>query len=216
MSVTKLQLWNMALTDELGVDPLSDTGEPIEAGRALTRVHSQVVEECLSAASWNFLTETVKLDADTGTVPEFGYPKVFAKPTDWVRTLAISEDEYFSVPLLRYYDDQGFWSADNTPIYVRYASNDTGLGLNMNRWTPLFNRYVSLVLASRVCMKLTQNRSLKEDVDKALDKARKAAKNQDAMDEPNPKFPPPSSWTTARGGRAGGWRDRGSRGSLIG
>jgi hypothetical protein len=212
----KLTLWNMALVDELGVDPLSDTGEGVEAGRTLARVHDQVVEECLSAASWNFIVETVKLEADTGTVPAFGYPKVFAKPTDWVRTVAISEDEYFSYPLTRYYDDQGFWSADNSPIYVRYASNDTGLGLNMDRWTPLFTRYVSLELASRVCMKLTQNRSLKKDVEEAMEKAKRLAKNQDAMDDAQPKFPPPSGWTQARWQGARGWRDRGSRGSLIG
>lgn len=214
---TKLQLWNFALVDELGIDPLSDTGEPIEAGRHLVRVHDQVVAECLSQASWNFIVETVKLDADTGVTPAFGYPKVFAKPADWVRTVAVSEDEYFNYPLLNYYDDQGFWSADNSPIYVRYTSDDTGLGLDMDRWTPLFTRYVSLELASRVCMKLTQSEGLKERVDKARDRAKLAAKNQDAMDDATPKFPPPGSWTQARWGRVGsGRRDRGSRGSLIG
>ena len=216
MATTKLDVWNMCLVDELGVDPLSDTGEANEAGRVLTRLHDKAVAECLSVGSWNFATETVKLDADTGVVPAFGYPKVFGKPPDWVRTVAVSEDEYFTYPLVNYYDDASYWSADNTPVYVRYVSDDTGMGFDMTRWTPLFARYVASELASRSCMKLTQSRALKQEVDKARDKARRRALNQDALDEAQPKFAPPNSWTQSRWSGNGGPHDRGSRGRLIG
>ena len=213
MGTTRLKLWNGALV-ALGHRRLSDTGEAVESGRELTAVHDQVVAECISAGSWNFAMETIKADADTGVTPEFGYPKVFAKPSDWVRTIGVSDDEYFSRPLLHYYDDSNFWSADNTPIYVRYVSNDTGLGLDLSRWPAKFTRFAELEFADRVCMKITQNASLKETIGKERDKARKAALNQDSLNEPNPKFPPPSSWTLARGGSRGG--DRGGRGSLTG
>src|SRR5687767_10372702 len=124
---TRLALWNAALVD-LGSERLSDTGDPVKAARELTAVHDQVVAECVASGSWNFAMETVLLDADTGVTPSFGFPKVFAKPSDWVRTIGVSLDEYFAYPLTQYYDDDNFWSADNTPIYVRYVSNDTGLG----------------------------------------------------------------------------------------
>lgn len=215
MATTKLELWNAALL-ELGSERLSDTGDPVKSARELTAVHNRVVEECLASGSWNFTMETIRADADTGVTPEFGYTEVFAKPTDWVRTIAVSTDERFSMPLLHYYDDSNFWSADQTPIYVRYVSNDTGMGFDLSRWTQNFTRFVELELAERVCMALTQNASLKETVGKARDTARKKAKNTDAMDEANPKFPPPGSWTSARWGSIGGRRDRGSRGSLIG
>jgi len=211
---TKLEVWNNAL-GELGHNELADTGEPVESARRLTRAWAGVLEECVAAGSWNFAMETVQLDADTGVTPEFGYPKVFAKPSDWLRTISISEDPYFAQPLLHYYDDSNFWSADNTPIYVRYVSSDTGLGYDLSRWGSAFTRYVELELASQVCMRLTQKRDLKADIDKGRDKARKTAKNQDAMNE-GTKFPPPSSWTMARGGRNGGRRERGSTGNLTG
>lgn len=210
---TKLGVFNAALAD-LGHERLSDTGEEQEAGRELVFHWDNVVLDCLSEASWNFATETIRADADTGVEPSFGYPEVFAKPSDWLRTYAVSEDENFSAPLTRYYDDANFWSADVTPIYVRYVSSDTGLGLELNRWPPAFRRYVELELACRACLKITQKESLLDRLEKRRDKARTNAENQDAMNEPNPKFPPPSSWTLARGGRTG--RDRGSRGSLIG
>jgi hypothetical protein len=214
MATTKLRLMNNALV-ELGNERLADTGENVKAGRELNAVYDQVVEECLSAGSWNFAMETVKADADTGVTPEFGYTEVFAKPSDWLRTIGVSADERFTFPLLDYYDDSTFWSADVTPVYIRYVSNDTGLGLDLTRWPTTFARFVELELADRVSIALTQNESLRERVGKLRDKARKRALNIDAMNEVQPKFRPPGSWTQSRGGRLGRG-DRGSRGSLTG
>jgi hypothetical protein len=212
---TKLALFNNAIL-ELGHTTVVDTGEPVIAAASLVRVFDGVVKECLANASWNFAMETIKASADTGVAPNFGYTEVFAKPSDWLRTIAVSQDEYFSFPELHYYDDSNFWSADNSPLYIRYVSDDTGLGYDLTRWPQLFTRYVELELAARVCYKITQSRELLEAVKKDRDKARLHAKNVDAMDEVNPKFPPPSSWTTARQGRTGSTRDRGSRGNLTG
>ena len=211
---TKLGLFNGALV-ALGHRRLSDTGEVVQSGRELVAVYDQVVGECLSVGSWNFAMETVKAVADTGVTPSFGFTEVFAKPTDFVRTIGISQDEYLNTPLLEYYDDANFWSADSSPIYIRYVSNDTGLGLELTRWPRAFTRYVELELAARVCNILTQSESLRESVKKDRDKARRTALNQDAMNSPQPVFPPMGSWNSSRGGGSGRG-DRGSRGSLTG
>lgn len=210
---TKIALLNAALV-ELGHARLADTGEAVESGRELNFVYSRVVNDCLDAGSWNFAMETIKAVADTGVTPEFGYTEVFAKPSDWVRTIGVSEDEYLSLPLLHYYDDASFWSADTSPVYIRYVSNDTGLGFELNRWPPAFTRYVELELAARVCIKLTQSDSMLENIEKRRNKARMNALNHDAMNEPQPKFSPMGSWNSSRGGSSR--RDRGSRGSLTG
>ena len=112
-------------------------------------------------------------------------------------------------------DDASFWSADTSPIYVRYVSNDTGLGLELTRWPAAFTRFVELELAVRSCMKLTQDKILRDELKKDRDKARLTAKNHDAMNEANPKFAPQGSWNRSRGGRSGRG-DRGSRSSLTG
>lgn len=210
---TKQQLYTGALY-ELGNRKVLTT-ETGEARRALDDVYNEVVAECLETGSWNFAMETVQLDADTGITPNFGFTKVFAKPTDWVRTHAISGDEYLNFPLMQYYDDSNFWSADITPIYARYVSNDTGLGLDLTRWTTLFTRYVQISLAERVCMRLTQDKGMWEKLEKKRALARREAKNADAMNEASVKFKPAGSWTESRSGRSG-WGDRGNRGSLIG
>ena len=211
---TRLKLFNGAL-GEIGHRRLADTGEGVEAGRELVAAYDDVVAECLDAGFWNFAMETIKVDADTGVTPEFGFPKVFAKPTDWVNTAGVSMDENFVAPLTQYYDDDNYWSADSTPIYIRYVSNDTGLGMDLQRWPARFTRFVTLSLADRVCLRINNNQSLKDRISKDAKEARKAALNRDAMNDAQPKFAPASSWTLAR---SGGWgsRDRGSRGSLIG
>lgn len=210
---TKAAVFNASLM-ELGHRSLSDTGEAVEAGRVLVSAWDRVVNDCIAAGSWNFAMETIKAAADTGVTPEFGYTEVFAKPSDWVRTIGVSLDENFASPLLQYYDDATFWSADTTPIYIRYVSNDTGLGFELTRWPAAFTRFVELELASRTAPRLTQSESLRERIDNDRDKARKRALNIDAMNEPNPKFAPPGNWSMARGGRGG--NDRGNRGSLTG
>lgn len=212
---TKLGLINNALL-EVGHRSLEDTGEDVEAGRLLNTVYDQVLLECLSAGSWNFATETIMADADTGVAPEFGaFTEVFAKPTDFIRTVAISQDPDLSLPLLHYYDDVNFWSAAVTPIYVRYISSDTGMGLELTRWPALFARYVELELAARVAFRISQSEDIEKMVHAKKEKARKQALNVDAMNEAQPKFAPAGSWTTSRSGAAGG-SDRGSRGSLTG
>lgn len=211
---TKLSLFNAAL-DELGETNVTDTGEPVVAARALVSRYDRVVADCLAAGSWNFAMETIQADADTGVTPTFGYTQVFAKPSDWVNTVAISGDPYFSIPLTQYFDDVNFWSADYSPIYVRYVSNDTGLGLDLNRWTPAFIRFVELALADRIAMKVTQGETAKQRIQKDLKDARMRALAADALNEPQPKFPPPGSWTMSRGGSRGS-RERGNRNSLIG
>lgn len=211
---TKLGVWNGALF-ELGHRALSDTGETVEAGRVLTAIWDRVVADCIAAGSWNFAMETIEAAADTGVTPEFGYAKVFAKPSDWVRTIGVSLDENLAYPLTQYYDDSTFWSADSTPLYVRYVSNDTGLGLDLTRWPAAFTRFVELEQAARACVRLTQSESLRERIDKERDRARRAALNQDAMNEPNPKFPPSGNWSMSRNGRMSRG-DRGNRGSFTG
>lgn len=215
VGTTKQKLWDGALM-QLG-DRKVGTSESGEARRALDIVYDDVVEHCLKQGSWNFAMESVQLDCDTGVSVNFGgAEKVFAKPTDWLRTYSISGDEDFNEPLMNYVDEQSRIVAPVTPIYAQYVSNDTGLGLDLTRWPTDFTFYVQLELASRVCMRLTNDRELKKYLEEKTMRLKREAKAADAMDE-RTKFPPPSSWTKSRyGPRSGGRWDRGKRSSLWG
>lgn len=210
---TQLGLYNAALL-EIGDRNLASLGEEVEVRRVLDLCYADAVGGCLEAGSWNFATRTIRADADANVTPVFGYARVFAKPVDWVRTVAVSLDEHFATPLTRYVDDANHWSADATPIYVRYVSDDVTWGLDLTLWPRSFTRYVELELAWRIAERLTQNASKREVIGRDRDRARRSALNKDALNEAQPKFAPLSSWTAARGSAAG--RERGVRDNLIG
>lgn len=209
---TQLAIYNGALV-ELGEGTLTSTTEDNVARYKLDVVYSDVVTECLEAGPWNFAMRTVKLDADTSITPNFGYTEVFAKPTDWLRTHGISENPDIQPPLLQYYDDVDYFSANVTPIYLRYVSNSASWGLDLTLWPRSFTRYVEVALADRACMQITQSDTRKDKLERyTLPRAKRNALNKDAMNEAT-KFLPAGTWNSSRGGSGG---DRGNRNSLIG
>lgn len=209
----QLGLYNAALL-EIGDRSLASLAEDVEARRILDLCYGDTLAECLEAGSWNFATRTIRAETDGVITPAFGHAHVFAKPADWVRTTAISLDEQFAVPLTRYVDDVNYWSADATPLYVRYVSDDHGWGLDLSLWPRSFTRFVELELAWRISERLTQNASKKQLIGRDRDRAKRSALNKDALNEAQPKFMPAGSWTVARGGP--GLGERGARGRLIG
>lgn len=209
---TKLAIWNASL-EALGDGPISDTGDPVASARGLTARWDDVVEDCLEAGMWNFAKRTSELAADTGVTPNFGPTEIIAKPTDWVRTMKMSADEYFSEPYLDYTDEVDYWAANTTPLYCQYVSNDASYGLDLTKWPRSFTRYVELELACRRAQRATQSGGLKNDLEKDRDRAKRNALNKDAMNEAT-MFPPSGNWTRAR--RGSSRRERGNTNSFTG
>jgi hypothetical protein len=215
VAATQLGIYNAALL-HLGQRALSSVAEDNESRRVLDNAYSNVVAECLAAGQWNFAKRTVQVESDTGITPNFGHREVFSKPTDWVRTLALADDEYLQHPLsdLAYKDEGATWLTDVTPIYVTYVSNDTGYGMDLTQWPQPFVLYVELVLAERVCMKLTASEALSKKLALKVRFAKRNALNFDVMNE-GIRLPPAGSVVTARlGGNSR--RDRGRRDRLTG
>ena len=138
---TKLGLMNAALI-ECGDRVLASETEAVESRRILDKVYDDVLAECLSAGEWNFAVRPVQVDADTGISPNFGKTEVFAKPSDWVRTFAVSGDENFAYPLTDYEDEVDRWVSNISPMYIKYVSNDASYGLLLTAWPRAFTRYV--------------------------------------------------------------------------
>jgi len=197
MAATQLGIYNAVLI-ELGDATLASLSEDREPRRILDALYTPLVEWCLQSGEWNFATRTIKIDADPSITPAFGFQYVFAKPSDWLRTQAVSGDEYFSAPLLRYVDDVTYWSADQDPLYVRYTSNDASWGLNLATWPVSYTRFVELALALRYCERSTQNASKGEILRERLKEAKREAIARDAMNQAQPRFRPPGSWSQSR------------------
>ena len=212
---TRLKMYKQALR-LCGETTIASLTEDREPRRLLDEVWDDGgVQACLEAGQWNFATRTTRFDNDATITPDFGYRYAFEKPDDWVSTMQLAADEYFNVPLLQFLDEQGFWYADETFIYVSYVSNHADWGNNLADWPQLFSTFVAAYFAESIVRKLTSDDERVLEVRDRLKQAKLEAKNHDAMGDPT-RFPPTGSWVRSRYGRRGTRNDRGSRGSLIG
>jgi hypothetical protein len=197
VTTTQLALYNEALR-LCGERKLTSTSENREPRRVLDSVwDAEFRNYVLEQGLWNFATRTVQIDYSPSVDPEFGYTYAFDKPTDWIRTVAISEDEYFTDPLLRYNDDTAYWFADAESIYVRYISNNSSYGLDYAKWPASFTRYVATHLAAEASPRLTHNENTTARLEKKAAHRLTDAQAKDALNQPT-VFPPRGSWLRAR------------------
>lgn len=211
---TRLQLYNSALL-LLGQRNLASLSENREPRRLLDHVwDTGAVDYCLEQGQWKFATRTVRLYSDPSIAPDFGLQFGYVKPDDFIRTMAVCSDEYFSFPFEGYSDDAGVWFFDVEPIYIKYVSNDSQFGGDLSLWPQSFVKYVAAYLATEICEQLTQSATKKAALQKLQDDLLLKAASKDAMAGPSARLPS-GSWTNSRLGRRSN-RERGSRGSLIG
>lgn len=210
---SKLSLYNGALR-ELGERQIASLSENREPRRVLDSVWDEgAIDACLGAGIWRFAKRTVQMVAETAIEPSFGYRKAYQVPSDLIRTAGISADEYLTTPLLEYRFEAGYWYCDVEPIYVSYVSNGASYGGDYSLWPQEFVQYVHAYMASQACIRLEQNETLRDKLEKLCKRRLAEASSGDTMEDPT-RFPPVGSWVSARMGRSRG--DVGNRGSLIG
>jgi len=196
---------------------LSSLTESREPRRLLDDVYAvDGIKTCLEEAQWKFATRTVKLDYDTSFTRQYGFLRQFTKPTDWVKTVALSGDEYFRNPLTHYEHEGDYWYADLDAIYVRYVSDGVDYGYNIGAWPGTFFNYVAAYFANEIADKVTGgDAKTMASVAKILKENKLDAKSKDAWNQPT-AFPPSGSWVSSRrrGSRVN--NDYGNTGSLIG
>lgn len=206
-----LSVYNQILL-ALGGRELDTLSVQTSERRTLDTLWTPGLRYCLSRGQWKFATRTGKLTPESAA-PSIGFTFAFAKPADWVRTTGLSTDDRFFNPLNHYVDEQGFWFADVSPLYLRYVSNDDEFGGKLSVWPTTFERFVVAHLAAELYVRFSAGmgqgasaaglatlRKLERD-------AFKEAAGEDAMNGPA-GFPPTGSWVRSR---LGGGTNRISR-----
>lgn len=196
MAATKLGLYNAALR-LVGERSLASLTENREPRRVLDEAYDAALGFCLEQGQWNFAGRSIQPAASTTIDPGFGYANAFEKPSDWVRTMAVCQDEYFREPLLQYTDEAGYWWADADDIYIRYVSNGASYGGDLSKWPASFQKFVELYLATEICPRLTSSESKAEVLKRDMRRALMEAKSKDAMNEATTMLPA-GSWVRSR------------------
>ena len=196
---TKILVYNQALR-LMGERRLTSVTEARDARYHLDDAYSEGLGYCLEQGFWNFAMRAAQLDASAVVEPSFGYEHAFTKPSDWVRTYALSSSENLTPPLLNYNDEAGYWYSNVDPIFIKYVSNDSSYGADLALWPETYALYVSCRLAVMTAPSICKASESKMDELLTREKrARVDARSKDAMNEP-PSFPPQGSWAQARGG----------------
>ena len=199
MAASQLAIYNKALRwlEERKLLSLTENREP---RRYMDDEYDDNNLYCLSQGNWNHAMREVELQAETAITPNFGYAYVFAKPNDINHTFQIADNEQYD-PLLRGYTDQNnYWYANISPIYVRYISQDPNYGLNLSLWQPTFTEYVAARLAFLCAPRLKQSIDKVQAIEKILRRAKADALSNDAQELP-PGKPSWGTWVQSRAPR---------------
>lgn len=170
MSQTIVDIANAALL-KLGASPIMSLEDGTKEA-ATCKIRYQFVKEAvLRMHPWNSASKRMTL-SPTSTAPDFGYAYQFPLPTDYVRTIKSSAEDYCI-------EGKQVLSND-TSIDLKYVSG-TALEGDLD---PLLCDAIATRLAWDICYPITQSLSLKESLEQDLRKAVQKAKVADAQDEP--------------------------------
>lgn len=180
--------------------------------------NNNAVRALLEMEEWPFATRTSAFAYDPDITTDFGYRRAFEKPSDWVRTMQVSESEYFDPPLTKYVDEANYWWSDADLIYVRYVSSGASYGGDLTKWPQTFCEFVKAWLAAKIIHSTGATEGHKDRLlnptKGILKMAEDTARNLAASAGPV-RFPPQGAWLRARGG-GGRFNDGGSSNNLIG
>lgn len=199
MAIDKLKLYTGAL--RLCGEGKVTLTEEREPRRLLDDVWDEgAVRYCLEQGQWQFATRTVKVAASSSVSPTFGYRYAFLKDADWVRTISVSSDEYFTSEFTRYRDEANYLFADLDELYFAYVSDDDEYGGDFSLWPMSFSKFVMAYMAFEVAPRLTGVKVDMEKLERQMDKRLQEAQNKDGVNRPT-QFLPQGSWNASRRGR---------------
>lgn len=180
---SRLEIYRGALRllgDAHGLSSLTEDGP---ARLALDNAWQPAVDYMLAKGLWNFGIRSVELTEDEDVAPLFGYQYAFSKPSDWVRTVSISDDPTFREGYEDYEDETDYWYADPSPLYVRYVSSDEDYGWNIAKWRQPFAKALESYLAYECGLPISSGHGNRNDMFTLFGKLLKEAKILDAVDE---------------------------------
>lgn len=161
----------------------------------------------LEAGMWKFAKRTVQLDTTPSVTATFGYEYAFEKPSDFVRTIGVWEDEMLTTPFIEYREEGGYWFGTRETMYVAYVSNDTAYGLDYSLWPQSFVKFVQAHFAAEMAGPVSDKAP---ELKKVRKDALTEALSRDAMADPT-RVLPAGSWSRARWG--GSMTREGGRGT---
>lgn len=196
MAASRLNLINTALVTYLGekrVTAITDT----QAATRIDGIYDEVLREVLRDYQWGFATKRAQLVQGTLTTEEaLEWAYIYTKPTDWIRTLRLSESGDFERSDGVYFaDEQNRILSNSATLYMLYTFAQT----DTMQFDPTFDQVFPLALAVKASWGTTQSTTLSGELSDMLRVNRVQARNRSAQDQ-RPKSKPVGRFRKARYG----------------
>lgn len=200
-----VEICNRALS-KLGENRIASLNDDNKPARAMKARYEALRDAEVAASAWGFAVKRVNLAATTAT-PEWGFSKVYERPTDDMRPLVIDgySIDFRSVGVM--YEATGYTRNTSAyqfvenqihtdlgaPLKYEYVSRVTDAG----RFGPLFVEVLACRLAVDAAEELTQSNSKMEAVAEQYRKALSDARRTHALWEP-PRVKGPTRFMLSR------------------
>ena len=203
---TKLSVFTAAMVS-LGNSPLASTSDNVPAARTLGYIWDDCLAFMIEAGMWKFAACPAALSTASastavcgGSTTPMGFHYGYTLPSDYVRMIAISDNNRHR-PTLPDFDIQGgTLFCDASQLYIKYVSNSTGYGYASTNWTPAFTKAIADQLALRAAPLLLAASATKiEQLEKKARASLFTAKQRDAVNNPE-SWPPPGRLVRSRAG----------------
>ena len=192
LSNTWRKVYNKAFFS-LGLNQIiSNTDDSDRRAKADVCVGLGLVETVLEDVGWTFAITSQEMNYDPSLEPDWGYNRVFAKPSDMHRLDGVFSDSFFRTPLKDYTDEGDNWFCGIDVIYVQYVK--TSFLTNPDSWPQYFLNVVAEYMAVEI------GTILEGDMENArlrLEACKREARSTDAMRGP-PQMIKQGRWAGSR------------------
>jgi hypothetical protein len=158
---------------------------------ACAELYPKLRDDLLRAHPWNFAVARAKLGR-LATAPIFGFSYVYQLPADWLRTLAVSDNDR-GEGAVEYRIEGRRLACSAADIWLRYVRVVT----DANEMPADFREALAAMLGRDLAIPIAQSSALRETMDRAFRDAFGRARSTDALED-FPEALPEGSWVGVR------------------
>lgn len=160
----------------LGEKPIDAMDEESDTAALCNGLYLPTLESVLRAHMWNCAKKRTIL-SPLAEKPVFGFQNKFLIPSDWIRTISISEYRNYEI-------EAGYILADSNEVRLHYIFRNEDVGT----WDSAFKEVVVLTLAAKMAVPITQSAAFAQDLQNQARLALRSARTINGQETPPDKL----------------------------